>query len=271
MSDHRTIEPSRRRIEQARGEGNVPHSRELTAGAGLLATVVAGEAMMPEVGLSIIQSFGPSVDSITPSIAQLVGRITEVAWSLTIPTLATLGAGWLAAILVHQIQIGGFLSTSLAIPDPRRLARFGGSNASDRASSGVLLDRLRPLVSQTARLGLTAIVVWFTLRSNWETMLGAMAHANSDSVGLIGSVVHSVALRIGLTLLALGLVDFGFEYMRWRSHLRLSPEEARDERRAMEGDPGARGRRATAARTVVTSPRGLATGATSVDAVAGPG
>ena len=58
----------------------------------------------------------------------------------------------------------------------------------------------------------------------------------------------SVGLKLAIVLLALGLIDYALARWRWEQDLRLTPREASEESRRMEGDPQIRTRRRQIAR-----------------------
>ena len=58
-----------------------------------------------------------------------------------------------------------------------------------------------------------------------------------------GAIVFAVGLKLALVLLALGLLDYGILRSRYEQDLRLTPKEAREEARRMDGDPQIRARR----------------------------
>jgi flagellar biosynthetic protein FlhB len=69
--------------------------------------------------------------------------------------------------------------------------------------------------------------------------------------------------------LALGLIDYALQRRRFDAMLRLTPEESREDRKAMDGDPALRGRRLRLARAWRGDAPELLVGATLV--VVGPG
>lgn len=270
MSDERTVEPSRRRIDEARGAGRVPQSRELSAAAALLAVLAVGQAVSDDLTVGLLGFLDLSVESMFREGTALVDHARRAAVSVARPLLAIGVAGWLASILAHQIQVGGLFSPGLARPDARRLGGRGSGQDESGTGSTIWADRLRPMLERSARLAVVAGVAFVTLRGRWGSLLDAMGGADADALAAIGSVAETTLLRTAMALAALGLVDYALEYGRWRGRLRSTPQEAREERRALEGDPGARSRRqAAAARAGVVAPRLAARAAAGVDAVGG--
>ena len=64
-----------------------------------------------------------------------------------------------------------------------------------------------------------------------------------------GRLVLRLAGVLAGVLLVLGLVDYGLRHFRFEAMLRTTPQEQREDQRAMEGDPASRAQRRRVARS----------------------
>jgi flagellar biosynthetic protein FlhB len=64
-----------------------------------------------------------------------------------------------------------------------------------------------------------------------------------QSFGLGAAVVYSIAIRVGILLLVLAIVDYAYQRFRIEKRLKMSKQEVKDEMRRMEGDPQIKQRR----------------------------
>jgi flagellar biosynthesis protein FlhB len=83
-----------------------------------------------------------------------------------------------------------------------------------------------------------------------------------------GASLRGVVAALALATVALGAVDFALQYQRVEAQLRLTPEERREELRAVDGDPALRARRRELARAWRRDPAEALAGAALV--LAGP-
>jgi flagellar biosynthetic protein FlhB len=60
---------------------------------------------------------------------------------------------------------------------------------------------------------------------------------------------------------AVGLADYAVKYRRFEEHLRLTPDEQREEQKAIDGDPSVRSRRVQLARSWLRDPGEVLAGA----------
>ncbi|HRS26653.1 MAG TPA: EscU/YscU/HrcU family type III secretion system export apparatus switch protein, partial [Phycisphaerae bacterium] len=62
-------------------------------------------------------------------------------------------------------------------------------------------------------------------------------------VQMSAALLYKLALRLGLTLLVLALLDYWYQRWNWWRRLKMTKQEVRDELKRMEGDPQMRHRR----------------------------
>src|SRR5262249_20557315 len=123
-SQDRTQPPSKRRRQQAREQGQVAHSPELTAAAGCLAAVTALGIFGDDLARVLVESLrgvmaGPAAMPAGPGGG--TARVRVLVLGLAAPLgaiLAGFAAGGLAA---HQLQVRGLWASRLIAPDPARL------------------------------------------------------------------------------------------------------------------------------------------------------
>jgi flagellar biosynthetic protein FlhB len=238
MSDDRTQPPSKRRRQLAREQGQVAHSPELTAAAGLLTAVGAlafsGGALW-RVLIQLVRSMLAAPPAMPADPVDVTARVRGLVSAMSWP-LGTVLAGFAAgAVVAHQLQVRGLWATGLIVPDPARLWVRG--RAPDLVGR---VSRAPWTVLKAAVLVMVAIGLF---RAGWKDvlMLGALegpklAHSASRLVLVQGGVMGGV-------LLVLGLVDYGLRYFRFESMLRTTPQEHREDQRMTEGDPITRAQR----------------------------
>lgn len=254
MSEERSREPSPRRRQEAREQGQVARSGELTAAVGLLAMTAALGVWGDDLAMTLVETIR------TPWLAdpvlivdlwELVDRVRGLALALLTPLLAILGAVVVATLAAHLAQVGILLSPHLLVPDLGRLWRLGKGDAVDATGRGAWGLVRMALIFGTA--------VW-VFRSQSSVLAGlSMLDPVSLSRG-VGAVLRGFLLRMSLVLLILGLVDLAWQHRRFADRLRATPEQDREDRRSAEGDPALRSRRRRVAEGWRNDPVELSTG-----------
>jgi flagellar biosynthetic protein FlhB len=242
-AEDRTQAPSKLRLQQARERGMAAHSPELTAAAALLAATlmlgVVGEPLASGL-LTIVR--GPFVDHLDVALdaASAVEHLRGAAWSVVGP-MGLLLLGLVAAgFMAHQAQVGLLWVPSLMAPDVARLWGVG-------AGRGLAARMGRGLWS-IAKSAVVVVVAAWAIRSRFDELAGL---GGLDTLSLARAWARALQGLLGtlaVSALALGLVDYAMQRRRFAAALRLTPEQSREDQKAMDGDPALRGRRLRLAR-----------------------
>lgn len=234
-SDLERTEPaSPRRIEQAREEGNVPQSRELTAflvlaaGGGTL--WLLGEwfaqrsAALVGAGLRFDRqrAFEPEQMAI---VAADLG--TEALF-----TLAPLFLLTIAAALLAPAAIGGFIFSGKALQFD--LGRIDPMRGLGRMFSW---QSVAELVKALLKSLLVGGVLFWVVRYQQNDLFALIAQPLESGLTSFTRLVliATLALIAGLAMIA--LLDVPFQLWQYYDRLKMTREELRQEHKEMEGDP----------------------------------
>ena len=238
-TEQRTEQPTLLRLAEAREQGRVVRSADLTGAAVILGAVAAlwlGGGMLLNALIAMLMrmlSFEPTVPSAEAASGQAI-------WSAVAPLVwITVGFGamlMLVAIVAGILQVG--LHVSGAVIEPKF----------DRLSPGEGLRRVfssRGLVR--ALLAITKIVAVVFVA--WLTIGGCLGQiADGCGLGVAGqwsgawSLMGLMAWRILVVLIVLGGLDWAWQWRMGRHDLMMTRREVLDDLRKMEGDPLMRSR-----------------------------
>lgn len=242
----RTESPTPRRREEARQDGNVARSQDLTAAAALLLGVVLLYALgvhlleVMKLNLEMMLS-GANAENATragdvPALLAYAGRVVLGGVG---PLLLAMMA---VVLVVNFTQVGFVLSLKPLQPSWSKLSPLRGLRG--------LLDA-RGAVRLGMSLGKVAVVAAVAVQSIWADLPRVIALANLEvaaMLGAAGKLVFLLALKLGAVLLVLALIDYGLQRWNRERDLRMSKQEVKEELRRMEGDPLVKQRRARVAR-----------------------
>ncbi len=234
-SDLEKTEPaSPRRLEQAREEGQVPQSRELSA----FLVLIAGSGALWAGGSWLAQRISGAV-----SRGLTFGR-DEAFDTTALPALflheagealATLGPLLLilvVAALAGPFTMGGLNFSSKALaPDWTRLDPLKGFG---RMFSMHSVGELVKGILKALLVG--GVVVWVVLHEKDQVfaLIGQPVEAGLHAMGqtiLFSTLVIVASMALIVTL------DVPFQLWQYHSKLRMTKEEVRKEMKEMEGDP----------------------------------
>ncbi|WP_374488802.1 flagellar biosynthesis protein FlhB [Zoogloea sp.] len=232
--EDKTESASQRRLEQAREEGQIPHSRELATFIGLLAAIGAlyglGGWMFARL-LSIMRG-GLQLDQRQSVDPKAMGHLLE---NLGLDALLTLAPFLLVIILsafVSPFLMGGWVFSVKALKfDFNRLDPVQGITR--MFSTHGLAELVKSLLKTALVGGVGAWVLWREREDVFSLMLQPLQRSSGEFAGL---VLFSLLLIV-MSLLLIALIDVPYQLWEYQRKLRMSKEELRQEMKEQEGDP----------------------------------
>lgn len=235
----KTEQPSARRIEQAREEGQIPQSRELASFLVLLVGVavlmVLGGWMGERVARLIhrLLAFDPAhAFDLGAVFALMVVAVREV-----LIVLAPLFAFLLVAAIAGHVAVGGFLFV------PKLLApRWSRLNPFEGVKRVFSLMGLVELVKSLAKVALVGAVAWWLLNREVEPVLALMQFSFGEASRRFLDELGWSTLWLVASLALIAAVDVPYQLWQYYKNLRMTKEELKQEYKETEGDPQVKGR-----------------------------
>jgi flagellar biosynthetic protein FlhB len=229
----RSEAPSPRRLEQAREEGQVARSQDLTAFAVLLAGTgglwFAGERLFTGAGELMARSLRFDAGVTDPQrMTAWLARDSFDAWLLAGPLLLPLAA----VALLAPMGLSGWLLT--ARPLEPNFSRLNPLEGFKRMCSAHALGELAKALAKALLIGSAgALVIWVQV----EAYAGLAGRPLPAAVAATADLVlWGVAVVVG-TMLLIVAADVPLQLWQHYSRLRMSREDLRKEMRETEGDP----------------------------------
>ncbi len=230
----KTESASARRLEQAREEGQVPHSRELATFISLLVGVVGLYVLGRWAGHRMMQLIKSGL-SFERRLAFEPGGMGELLAALSTDALLTVAPLLIAAViaaLVTPFLMGGWVFTT-------KVLRFDLTRLDPMQGLGRMFSThgLVELVKASLKAVLVACVgVWVVWRERdhlFALMLQPLETSMDDFAGLV--LMSTLLIVCSLALIA--AIDVPFQLWEYHRRLRMTKEEVRQEMKEQEGDP----------------------------------
>jgi flagellar biosynthetic protein FlhB len=238
MPGERTEQATQRRREKARQEGDVLHSRELSAAAGTLAGVMVLGALGTRTVLAWRAAFQGFLNlgaparwepaTLAPTLIAIrgltLGVLAPAAWTMVAVAAAALGVG--------VLQTGGLNITPSAIGfKPERI------NPIANVRNLFSLRAASRLVKSLVPASLLAVFAVQRIARQLE-----MPPFSVVRIEQLGSDVYGLLLAAAWLLFGWSAIDYLVEWRSRESRLRMSREDLRDEMKETEGSPQTRSR-----------------------------
>ena len=230
----KTEQPSARRLEKSREQGQIPRSKELTSALLLLvASLCLWLAAKPAgdlLGQIMVHNFSlerSNVFDTSTMQRQLVDTATVVS-----PLIALVLAGLLLAGAVGQLLVGGWL--------------FSGGNLAPKLSRMNPAQWIKKVFSRKGAMELLKSILkillvmsclaWLLWR-NYPLLLTLsrlpFQTALTTGLGILGSAMFAYAM----TLVFISALDAPFQIWDHKQKLMMTRQEVKDEHKEMEGSP----------------------------------
>jgi len=237
----KTEQPTPKRKQEARDEGNVARSQDLSgalllAGATLTIWVFA-ESMMgwSRNTLEVLLAFEGAGDPMSADdLWPLIGYVGALALRVAAPLLLI---AWAIALAGNVLQIGLVFAPKGLQPKASKINPFEGFKR---------VFGIRALVKAGLDSGKVVIVVAvaFVTIAQYRDQIVVLPYLEvRPMMAEVGWLFIDLMLRIAAVLLLLGLIDFAWQ--KWKHHedMKMTKQQVKDELKQTEGDPEMKRRR----------------------------
>lgn len=230
----KTEEPTQKKLREAKEQGNVSKSQELT---GVLLLAIASATIYftggwmyekTEVMFEHFFRYGVNRMENIPNAISYLGEAFTSALLLMTPVLAVVA---LSSIGANLAQTGLIFTTKAIEFKAEKLSPLKGLK---RIFS---IKGIFELVKGVAKVLVVGIVIGQTLSNEIGSFLDFALLPLSGIMVKSGSIVFIVIVRILIALLFLSAIDAAYQRYEWRKQLKMSKQEIKDEYKQMEGDP----------------------------------
>lgn len=235
----RTEEPTPKRREEARADGRIPQSIEITSATVLLAALLATWRNGDQAVGSLREAMRRSLLAITKmdltpaSLGDILTGMLHDVQAVVMPILAaTAVAGFVATVA----QIGFQFHAKKLLPDFSKMSPASGLQRI--FSSKGLFDLAKAIV----KIGLIGWIAWKLIRGSEGTIIALSGASPRELFAITG---HEVARLVGWStgvLVVLAAIDYAWQRRQHQQSLRMTKSEVKDEARQSEGDPKIRAR-----------------------------
>ena len=226
--DDATEEPTKRRLDKARQEGQVAVSREATSLLVLVAAMLAAFTSLPGTGAALIGAFRALLARLHH--AEPTAELARAAWHALAILLPVAGAVIAAALAATFFQTRGAVSAKGLVPNIAKLSPVAGARRIFGKEG--LMELFRTLV----KLVVVGLALWFAFGS--PEVFQQVLHR--PAAALLGIAEANAARLIATAAAAFALLaaaDLWWVRARHRRQLRMTQQEVKEELKETEGKP----------------------------------
>jgi len=230
----KTEQPTPKKLQKAREEGQLPQSQEMLSVASLLVLVGALVLMAPTLmeWFKVQMRQGCSgnflIFSDNLSLIRFVNSKIIDVFMVIWPILAAL----VACSILTGVGISGFNFTVKAV----RL-QWDKISPSNGLKNFFNSKTVVQLILSIAKLFLIGLIVWLYLDAKRETLACLRWAWSEQIVVAMAQIILGLLIRIGIALLILAIADVIYQKWKYNKDLMMTRQEVKQERKDYEGSP----------------------------------
>ncbi len=236
----KTEAPTAKRRQEAREQGNIARSHDLTAAVLLLGFLMLMQAYGNNLikALKSLVGYYLSSESLGETTPTNIGQnITQALLPIGTAMAPLLIGGVLLAVVVNLVQVGLHFNTKRLQPNLGALNPLRGLGKIFKGPG------LVQLIMNLLKMFLITMVAWSAVQDRLGEIILVQNLSFVQAFSFGGQIIYAIALRVGIVLLILALIDYGYQRFRIEKELKMTKQEVKDEMRSMEGDPKIKQRR----------------------------
>lgn len=235
--EDKTEEPTAKKLDEARKEGQIGRSQDLTSafvlGAGLFSLVVFGGQLFDSMR-SLLLRFVISISKVDVSTAtdqwfihignMVLLNLFYMMWPILLLLL-------IVGFVVNLFQVGlNFTAKTLEFKWSKI---FSWKKLIEPFSKNAWIELLKGIF----KMIIIALVAYSVVSSHYSELMQSIDMDINGIILLIKEVAFEILWKIILLLLVLGLADLIYQKIRVKNQLKMSKHEVKEETKAAMGDP----------------------------------
>ena len=235
----RTERATPKRREEARRQGQVPRSTELThalvllVGVGVLAALggrmLRGLSELVRVQLAGATASAVSVEGVYVLFQRLSMQILMVMLPLVLALI-------LIGLSSNVLQVGFMVTARPLTP------RWSAINPIEGFKRIFSLRSVTELVKALLKVGLIGLIAWTTVKADLEQLVPLIGADGTLLLSRVGAATVKLGLRVGAALLVLAILVYGYQRWEYERSIRMSRQEVEEEQKQQDGDPQVKSR-----------------------------
>ena len=241
----KTEEPTSKKLDDARKEGQVAKSKEIANAFGLLALFLVLKLYVGTMGESFIEVFRGIYGQIPKLIQMYDGMVPTAALMVLIKSVMLRMLLILAPVLLVSLVVAfvcDVVQVKWRVTTKPLKPKFSKMNPIKGFGRIFSPNSLVELLKSVAKIGIVAYVVYSYLKDRLEDVFILYDLALNTAIGLVGEIVIDVGIRIAAVYMVLAFLDFAYQKWKFKQDMKMTKQEVKDEYKNAEGDPQIKGK-----------------------------
>ena len=241
----KTEPATEKKLREAREEGKVAKSKELTSAFDLIVLFLILKIFVTMVGKGFIGVFEQtyrlipdflsmyamdvSPQAVSSFFSNVFVEMLAIAWPFFL-------FGFAVTLLVSILQVGWKVSGK---PMQPKLDRFNPVSGFKRIISK---DSIFEFFKSVLKIAVIIYVAYSSIKDHQNELLILYDIPLGQAVALCGDIIINAGLKISIVYLVVGIADYIYQKFRFNEEMKMTKQEVKDEYKNTEGNPEIKGR-----------------------------
>ncbi len=241
----KTEPATQKKLDDARNEGKVSKSQELSSAGILVALFLMLKIFISYIGEKFLSLFNWVYSNIPDLItSERSGlSITTVNYLFRMCILQILQivapfliAGFIVALVVSIVQVGWKITSKPLEP---KFDKFNPVNGFKRIFSK---ESLFNLLKSIVKIGVIFYVAYLCIKDKTDVLYIIYEIPLYQGISTVGNIIINTGLTISLIYIFIGLLDLAYQKHKFAEDMKMTKQEVKDEYKNTEGDPKVKGK-----------------------------
>ncbi len=241
----KTEPATEKKLREAREEGKVSKSKELTAAFDLIVLFLVLKIFVAATGNGFISIFEYvyklipdflSMYAMEMSSGAVNGFFGEIYRQMLMISWPFFLFGFAITLIISIFQVGWKVS---AKPMKPKLDRFNPISGFKRIISK---DSIFEFFKSVLKIGVIMYVAYTSIKDHQNDLFILYDIPLGQAIALCGEVVIDAGLKISIVYLVVGIADYAYQKFRFNEEMKMTKQEVKDEYKNTEGNPEIKGR-----------------------------
>ncbi len=241
----KTEKPTSKKLNDARKEGQVAKSKEISNAFGLLALFLLMKLYVGVMGTRFLGGFHSLYSQIPDYVRMYDGQlplrnINTVFKRTILDMIVIVGPvfliGFLVAFLCDLVQVKWRPTAKPLTPKFSKLNPVKGFKKIFSPKS------LVELFKSILKLGLIIFMVYSYLKGKIGEIYLLYDISLNQGIALVGDLAINLGIRISAVYIVIGFADYAYQKYKFMDDMKMTKQEVKDEYKNQEGDPKIKGK-----------------------------
>ncbi|MBR3307286.1 MAG: flagellar biosynthesis protein FlhB [Lachnospiraceae bacterium] len=241
----KTEEPTGKKLNDARKEGQVAKSQEFASSFTLLAMFLLLRIWTSTLGRQLGELFRgfygripyfTGLPAYTDNTREFSTLVTIAIERVVIIILPYLLAGFVVSFVADLVQVKWAPTSKPLKP---KFSKLNPINGIKRIFS---LNKLVELLKSIIKIVVMVIIIYNEIRDQWPILFALYDMPLMQAVVLAGRMLIDIGFKISLVFVVIAFADYAFQKWKFHEDMKMTKQEVKEEYKSTEGDPQIKGK-----------------------------